>query len=56
MLITYIRSEETMLAFLDLLDTKYGGVEEYIRNYTHLSESDIAVIRNNMLVSSHSLL
>ncbi|KAJ3894185.1 hypothetical protein GG344DRAFT_63171 [Lentinula edodes] len=55
-LIMFTCREETMLAFLDLLDTKYGGVEEYIRNYTHLSESDIAVIRNNMLVSSHSLL
>ncbi|KAJ3856401.1 protein-tyrosine phosphatase-like protein [Lentinula lateritia] len=55
-LIMFTCREETMLAFLDLLDTKYGGVEEYIKNYTQLSESDIAVIRNNMLVSSHSLL
>ncbi|KAJ3782657.1 protein-tyrosine phosphatase-like protein [Lentinula aff. detonsa] len=51
-LIMFTCREETMLAFLELLDTKYGGVVEYIKNYVHLSESDIDIIRNNMFVSS----
>jgi len=48
--------EETMIAFLGLLKDKYGGVEEYLKQYTHLSEDDITTIRNNMLVSSNSQL
>ncbi|KAJ4479210.1 protein-tyrosine phosphatase-like protein [Lentinula aciculospora] len=55
-LIMFTCREETMLAFLDLLDTKYGGVEEYLKNFTHLSESDIAMIRNGLLIPSQSLL
>ena len=45
-------SPETMLAFLDLLETKYGGVEEYAKQYAHLSETDISTIRANLLVAS----
>lgn len=51
-----VHSEETMIAFLGLLKDKYGGVEEYLKQYTHLSEDDITTIRNNMLVSSNSQL
>ncbi|KAJ3776711.1 protein-tyrosine phosphatase-like protein [Lentinula raphanica] len=51
-LVMFTCREETMLAFLELLDTKYGGVEEYIKKYTHLSESDIHIIRNNTFGSS----
>ncbi|KAJ8086947.1 hypothetical protein AAF712_013344 [Marasmius tenuissimus] len=40
---------ETMTAFLGLLQDKYGGVEEYLKNFLNLSDSDIQVIRRNIL-------
>ncbi|KAF9077067.1 protein-tyrosine phosphatase-like protein [Rhodocollybia butyracea] len=43
---------ETMMAFLDLLQDKYGGVQEYLKQFIHLSDSDITTIQNNILVSS----
>ncbi|GBE79887.1 protein-tyrosine phosphatase-like protein [Sparassis latifolia] len=42
---------ETMLAFLALLHEKYGGVENYLKQYVRLSNEDIEIIRRNMLVS-----
>ncbi|KAH9947164.1 protein-tyrosine phosphatase-like protein [Amylocystis lapponica] len=43
---------ETMIAFLALLQDRYGGVEEYIKTYLHLTTGDIETIRQNILVSS----
>ncbi|KAI0638416.1 protein-tyrosine phosphatase-like protein [Trametes polyzona] len=41
---------ETMLAFLQLLQERYGGVEAYVKNVVGLTEEDIATIRKNFLV------
>ncbi|KAH9850816.1 protein-tyrosine phosphatase-like protein [Lenzites betulinus] len=41
---------ETMIAFLQMLQERYGGVEEYIRKIVGLSDEDIAAIRKNFLV------
>lgn len=38
-----------MLAFLRLLEKKYGGVEGYLKTYVELSDDDIARIRRNLL-------
>ncbi|KAF7355628.1 hypothetical protein MSAN_01480100 [Mycena sanguinolenta] len=43
--------DTTMLAFLDLLDEKYAGAEEYVRCFAGLSAEDIVTIRRNLLVS-----
>ncbi|KIK67746.1 hypothetical protein GYMLUDRAFT_68767 [Collybiopsis luxurians FD-317 M1] len=51
-LVMFTCRPETMLAFLALLETKYGGVEEYVKQYAHLSDSDISTIRANLLVAS----
>ncbi|KAG5654585.1 hypothetical protein H0H81_011560 [Sphagnurus paluster] len=42
---------ETMIAFLSLLEEKYGGAEGYVKSYLGLSGDDIQAIRNNLLVS-----
>jgi len=47
---------ETMIAFLELLESKYGGAEGYIKHYVGLSEHDINTIRNNILVPGDSRL
>lgn len=39
---------ETMLAFLNVIEQKYGGVTEYLKKYIHLSEEDIHTIRCNI--------
>lgn len=39
-----------MLAFLALIDDKYGGVEGYLKEYVHLGEQDLETMRRNMLV------
>ncbi|KAK1233432.1 hypothetical protein PQX77_003410 [Marasmius sp. AFHP31] len=41
---------ETMTAFLGLLQDKYGGVEEYLKKFLNLSDSDIQLIRSNILL------
>ncbi|KAI0776215.1 protein-tyrosine phosphatase-like protein [Trametes elegans] len=41
---------ETMLAFLHLLEDRYGGVEAYLKNYVGLTDNDIAAIRKNFLI------
>ncbi|KAF9006632.1 protein-tyrosine phosphatase-like protein [Cyathus striatus] len=46
---------ETMLAFLQLLQDKYGGVEEYIRRYVGLSDEEINTIRDRLLVPVESI-
>ncbi|RDB19827.1 Tyrosine-protein phosphatase [Hypsizygus marmoreus] len=45
---------ETMKAFLTLLQEKYGGAEEYLKRYAGLSDEDIRIIRDNILVPSSS--
>lgn len=32
-----------------IVDTKYGGIEKYLQDYIGLSESDIDIIRNNLV-------
>ena len=40
-----------MLAFLNLLREKYGGVEKYVQDHCGLSNEDINIIRRNLLLS-----
>jgi len=42
--------EETMQAFITMLDERYGGVKEYVRRICGLTDQDIATIRQNLLV------
>ena len=42
--------EETMQAFIMMLDERYGGVKEYVRRMCGLTDHDIATIRQNLLV------
>ncbi|KAJ6539696.1 protein-tyrosine phosphatase-like protein [Mycena capillaripes] len=41
----------TMSAFLDLLDAKYSGVEDYVKRFCDLTDEDIVTIRRNLLVA-----
>lgn len=41
---------EVMLAFLEVLETKFGGVVRYLTEYVHLTDEDIEMIRSNLLV------
>jgi Tyrosine phosphatase family len=41
--------EETMQAFMMMLDGRYGGVEEYVRRICGLTDQDIVIIRQNLL-------
>ena len=43
------RRHETMIAFLQMLQVRYGGVEAYMRNVVGLSVDDIATIKRNFL-------
>jgi len=45
---------DTMLAFLSLLEEKYGGVEEYLRSVVQLTDKDISTVRSNILISRPS--
>ena len=38
-----------MLAFLSMLQEKYGGAENYVTTYCELSNQDIDTIRTNVL-------
>jgi hypothetical protein len=40
-----------MLAFLNLLETKYGGVEAYLHTHASLTDSDLATIRSNFTIT-----
>ncbi|EMD40582.1 hypothetical protein CERSUDRAFT_111177, partial [Gelatoporia subvermispora B] len=40
---------EVMLAFLGVLQTKYGGVVDYLKQYLNLTDEEIDIIRNNLL-------
>jgi len=46
---------EVMLAFLNLLQEKYGGVEQYLKHYAQLSDEDVVIIRQNLLSPSANL-
>ena len=39
-----------MLALLQLLREKYGGPEGYIKTYTGLTDDDIKMIKNNLVM------
>ena len=43
-----------MMAFLPLMQEKYGGVETYCRQYLGLLDDDIRIIQSNILVSTVS--
>lgn len=43
-----------MVAFLQMLQTRYGGVEGYLKNVVGLTDDDIATIRKNFLVPAPS--
>jgi hypothetical protein len=45
---------ETMLEFLKMLQNQYGGVEEYIKQYTGISDDDIIIIIGR-LVQDHTI-
>ena len=38
-----------MIAFLQMLQDRYGGAEAYLRNVVGLSVDDIAIIKRNFL-------
>lgn len=38
-----------MLAFLLLLEEKYGGVERYLKDVVRLTDEDILIVRSNIL-------
>jgi len=42
--------QETMIAFLSLLQDRYHGVEAYLKNYPGLTDADIGQIQSNFLV------
>jgi hypothetical protein len=43
-----------MTAFLELLQNKYGGAEEYVKRYAKLTNEDVAIVKRNLVVQSHS--
>lgn len=47
---------ETMTAFLSLLESKYGGVDNYIKGYCNLTNEDLRIIRNTILIPGDSRL
>ena len=40
-----------MRAFLDLLSNSYGGVEKYLKRHVGLTDEDISIIRQNLIIS-----
>ena len=43
-----------MLAFLSLLEEKYGGVEGYLKGIVQLTDEDVSTIRSNILTPRSS--
>ena len=39
-----------MHATLGLLRDKYGGVENYVKNFCGLTDDEISIIRSNLIV------
>lgn len=54
--LTRDESHETMQAFLEHFDKKYGGVDEYVKRYVGFSDEEIAVIKRNLLIPGTSRL
>ena len=38
-----------MLATLQMMSEKYGGVEGYVKTYCGMLEEDIAIVRSNLV-------
>jgi hypothetical protein len=47
--LTVLYRVETMIAFLHLLDERYGGENKYLMSHVGLSEEDLAMIRRNII-------
>jgi hypothetical protein len=47
--LTVLYRAETMIAFLHLLDERYGGENKYLMSHVGLSEEDLAMIRKNVI-------
>jgi len=43
-----------MIAFCNLLEEKYGGVETYVKSHTGLTDEDLRVIRSNLVAATKS--
>lgn len=43
-----------MTAFLALLESKYGGVHGYLKQYASLTDAEIAEIKSNLSAKSQS--
>lgn len=41
-----------MIAFLEMLDDKYGGVNEYCKKYLKCSQDDLSKIHRNLLTNA----
>jgi hypothetical protein len=49
--LTFTQSRpETILAFLELIQSKYGGVEQYLKQHAGFTDGDIAKFRENILI------
>lgn len=35
---------------LDIIDNKYGGAEGYVKDHLGMTDDDIEIVRNNLLV------
>lgn len=39
-----------MIAFLEMFEAQYGGAENYAKNFCHLSDGDLDVIKSHLVV------
>lgn len=39
-----------MIAFVEMFDEKYGGAEQYVKNFCGLSDADIDVIKSHLTI------
>lgn len=51
-LLLVLNSHETMIAFLSLLEEKYGGAEGYLMHNLEFSTEDVATIRRNLVLGA----
>jgi hypothetical protein len=42
-----------MIQTIEVIETQYGGVENYVKMVCNLTEEDITKIRNRLLVDEH---
>ncbi|EIM87943.1 uncharacterized protein STEHIDRAFT_54230 [Stereum hirsutum FP-91666 SS1] len=45
-----LTSRSTMIAFLEMFEEQYGGAENYAKNFCHLSDGDLDVIKSHLVV------